>query len=244
MAIAVILAALVLLSGCGGDKGLKNDEPFDAEKFLAKADKLVADKDYEEARKILLEVKNRDTSKKYAPLGQLRIADSYIKDGDYDPGIEEYRKFLDLYPDNQHASYAQYQIAMAYFSQIEAPDRGSGAAKKALQEFTRLKDLYPRNPYKEIIGLRIEKCSTTIADGEFMVGQFYYKKGSYSAAAHRFEGLLKQFPDYKSGDEVLLLLGKSYKALKMDDKAKEAFKTLVEKYPSGKSAVEARKGAF
>ncbi|MBI3592989.1 MAG: outer membrane protein assembly factor BamD [Nitrospirae bacterium] len=243
--ILMLMAVLALLYGCGGGgKGLKGDEAFDPEKYLSKADKLLGDKEYEEARKILLEVKNRDTTKKYAPLAQLRIADSYIKDNDIDPGIEEYRKFLEMYPDNQHASYAQYQIAMAYFTQIESPDRGSGAARKALQEFIRLKELFPRNPYREIIALRIEKCLNVIADGEFIVGEFYYKKGSYSAAVARLEGLLKQFPEYKRGDETLLLLGKAYKGLKMEEKAKEAFRKLIERYPSSRLVPEARKGAL
>lgn len=241
MSFICCLALVVALVGCGGGKQVKKDEDFEPEKFLARAAKLADDKDYDEARKVLLEVKNRDLTKKYAPAAQLRIADTYIKDGDPDHGIEEYKKFLDLYPDNRLASYAQYQIAMAYFSQIEAADRGLGAAQKALQEFTRLKETYPRNPYREIVGLRIDKCNKVIADGEFLVGSFYYNKESYEAARRRFEGLLKQFPAYEGMDETLLLLGKSYEALKMKDKARETFKTLIDKYPASKFAKEAGK---
>lgn len=232
---------LVFLNSCGGGKPLKQVEVFDPEKYLSKADNLINDKEFEEARKILTEVKNRDNTRKYAPLAQLKIAESYIKEGDPDIGIEEYRKFIALYPENQYASYAQYQIAMAYFSQIEAPDRGTGAAKNALKEFLLLKELYPRNPFKDVVDLRIEKCRNIIADGEFMVGEFYFKKESYNAAIKRFEGLLKQFPDYKRQDEVLLYLGKAYKALKLYDEAKTTFKKLIEKFPSSKFAVDAEK---
>lgn len=239
--ICLLFSVLFLLTSCGGNKTLKKEEVFDPEKSLSKAEMLINDKEYEEARKVLLEVKNRDNTKKYATWAQLKIAESYIKDGDIDIGIEEYRKFMELYPDNQYASYAQYQVAMAYFSQIESPDRGSGAAQKALQEFLKLKELYPRNPYREVVELRIEKCRNVIADGEFMVGEFYYKKGAYNAAIGRLEGLLKQFPDYKRGDEALLLLAKAYKAAKLDDKAKETFNKLIEKYPSSKLASEAKK---
>jgi len=242
LAVLILLVALAaVIGGCSGQQ-VKKEEDFDSEKFLAKAIKLVDENQYDEARKVLLEVKNRDTTKKYAPLAQLRIADSYIKDSDPDHGIEEYKKFLELYPDNQQASYVQYQIAMAYFSQIEGSDRGLGAARKALEEFTRLKELFPRNPYREIITLRTEKCRNIIADGEFYVGEFYYKKESYHAAISRFEGLLKQFPDYQGADQILLLLGKSYKALKMADKAREAFQTLIERYPTSEFVKEARKG--
>lgn len=236
-----LCSLLFILTSCGGSKAVKKEEGFDPQRYLSRADILINDKEYEEARKLLLEVKNRDNTKKYAPQAQLKIAESYIRDGDIEIGIEEYRKFMELYPDNQYASHAQYQIAMAYFSQIESPDRGSGAAQKALQEFIRLKELYPRNPYREVLELRIEKCRSVIADGELMVGEFYYKKESYNAAINRLEGLLKQFPEYKRGDEALILLARSYKAVRIDEKAREAFNKLIEKYPSSRFAPEAKK---
>lgn len=240
VAFLLYIALTAALGGCGG-KEVKKEEDFDADKFMTKAVKLIDDKEFEEARKVLIEVKNRDITKKYAPLAQLSIADSYVKDGDPDHGIEEYRKFLDLYPDNPQTSFAQYQIAMAYFSQVESADRGLGAAQKALHEFNRLKELYPRNPYRDIIALRIQKCREIMAEGEFVIGEYYYNKEAYKAAINRFEGLLKLFPDYEGTDEVLLLLGKSYKASKMADKAGQSFKTLIEKYPSSKFVKEARK---
>lgn len=230
----------LLLTACG-KKAVKTEEVFDAEKFLARADNLISNKEYEEARKVLIEVKNRDTSKKYAPLAHLKIADSYIKEEDIYQGIEEYRKFIELYPDNRFASYAQYQIAMAYFNQIESPDRGSGAAQKALKEFLLLKERYPRNPFKEAVELRIEKCKNMIADGEFLVGDFYYNKGSFNSAINRLKGLIEKYPEYKKNDEVLLLIGKSYQGLKMKDKAAEFFKMLLERYPSSRFASEAKK---
>jgi outer membrane protein assembly factor BamD len=130
---------------------------------------------------------------------------------------------------------------MAYYSQIESPDRGTGAAKSALIEFKRLKQLYPRNPYRDIVELRIEKAENTIADGDFMIGEFYFKKESYKAAIDRLESLLTKYSDYKRADQTLLIIGKSYKALKINDKAKEVFNRLIEKYPASAAAKEATK---
>ncbi len=235
---SIIFCLLFILGGCARTQ-IQQNAGFDPERYIADADRLIDEKDYDGARKILIEVKNRDTTKRYATLAHLKIADSYIKEGEVEIGIEEYRRFLELYPDNQYASYAQYQIAMAYFSQIESPDRGAGAAQRALEEFFKLKKLYPRNPYKEIVELRIQKARNVIADGEFMVGEFYFKKGSYNAALNRLERLLEEFPDYKRADEVLILIGRSYKALKMQEKAKEAFGMLIERYPSSRFVSEA-----
>lgn len=229
-----------LLTACG-KKAVTREEVFDAEKFMSKADKLINNKEYEEARKVLIEIKNRDKSRKYAPMAHLKVADTYLKEEDITTAIEEYRKFADLYPDNRFASYAQYQIAMAYFNQIESPDRGSGAAQKALKEFLILKEKYPRNPFKEAVELRIEKCRSVIADGEFLVGEFYFKKGSYNSAINRFKVLMEQYPGYRRNDEALFLIGRSYQELKMKDKATEFFKSLIEKYPTSRFASEARK---
>lgn len=230
--------SLVIMS-CS--KGAKKELPYNPEAYLKRADELINDKDYEEGRKLLFELKNRDQTKQYAPLAQLKIADSYIKDGDYDLGAEEYRKFIEQYPDSPYASHAQYQIAMAYYNQIEAPDKGAGAAQKALKEFRRLKELYPRNPYREVIDIRIEKTTNTLADSEFLIGNFYFKKESYKAALGRFEGLLNKYPNYKNADQTLFLIGLSYKGLKEFDKAKSVFRELIEKYPDSKFSERAKK---
>jgi len=236
----IVTAAFLFLFASCGNKEVKS-ETYDSEKYMALARKQMDEKNYEEARKTLFEVQNRDSSRKYAPLARLRTAEAYILDGEKDRGIEEYRKFIELYPDNENAPYAQYRIAMTYFEQIESPDRGAGTAAKALLEFELLKRLFPRNPYNEAVDLRIKKCLDVIADGEYMVAEFYFKKDSYNAAKLRLEGLILKFPLYKDMDKALLLLGKSYKNLKMKDKAEETLTKLIEKFPSSKSASEAKK---
>lgn len=235
----VFLLALLVVS-CS-KKVVRTDEAFDPEKSLARGTELIEKKEYEEARKVLLEVKNRDLTKKYAPLAQLKIAESYVKEEEYDAGVEEYRKFLEIYPDHKNASHAQYQIAMAYFVQIESPERGYGAAAKALAEFEKLKRMFPRNPYREMIELRIEKCRNTMADYEFLVAEFYFKKSSYNAAVGRFQQLLTKFPDYKKGPVVLYRIAFCYKKLGNKDKALEYYTRLIEKYPNDNVIKEASK---
>jgi outer membrane protein assembly factor BamD len=240
----ILLVVPFLLStlACSGKSPVKTSvQEFNAESSFDKADKLIADKDYEEARKLLTEVKNRDLTKKYAPVAQLRIADSYVKEGEPDLAVAEYRKFLEIYPDHRHASYAQYQIAMVYFNQIESPERGYSGAQKALAEFEKLKRDFPRNPYRDVIELRIEKCRNTMADYEFLVGEYYLKRGSYYAAIGRYETLLRKFPDYKKEENVLLSLSIAYKNSGDPEKAEALLNRLIEKYPNSRLTKEAKK---
>lgn len=236
-----IFLLLVFIASCSGKPAVRPAETFDPEKAFAKANEQIDKKEYEEARVTLVEIKNRDMSKKFAPLAQLRIADSYVKEGESELAITEYQRFLEVYPDHQYASYAQYQIAMVYFNQIEGPERGYSGAAKALEEFEKLKRMFPRNPYKDVVDMRIEKCRNTMADYEFLVGEFYYKKGSYNAAITRFEELMKAYPDYKKEADVLFYTGMSYKNLGQKDKAIEYLNRLIEKYPNNKVTADAKK---
>jgi len=237
----IIIALLCCVIACSKKTAVKPAEKFDPEKSFATANELLEKKDYEGARASFLEVKNRDQTRTLAPLAQLKIADSYVKEGEPDLAVPEYRRFLDMYPDHQYASYAQYQIAMVYFDQIESPERGYGGAAKALEEFEKLKRMFPRNPYREAVELKIEKCLNTIAEYEYLVGKFYYKKGSYRAAIGRFEGLLKNYPGYQGASDVLFYTGMSYKNLGDKSRASEYLSLFVERNPSHKLVKEAQK---
>jgi outer membrane protein assembly factor BamD len=232
---------LVFLFSCSGKPTVKREEYFDPEKAFEKANKEMEKKYYEEARSAFQEIKSRDTSRKFAPLAQLRIADSYVQEGEPELAIAEYRKFLEEYPEHKYAVYAQYQIASTYFDQIEGPERGYSGAEKALEEFEKLKKMFPRNPYKDVVELKIEKCKNIIADYNFLVGEYYYKKGSFNAAISRFDELLKNYPEYKKEPDVLFYIGMSYKNLGQKDKASEYLRHLIEKYPNNKLTSDAKK---
>ncbi|MGB9822195.1 outer membrane protein assembly factor BamD [Thermodesulfovibrio sp.] len=234
----VLIVIFSLLLSCGGKEAIKKEE-FDPVVYLKKADELISKKEYEEARKLLLEIKNRESAKEYAPLAQLKIAESYLKEDEPELAITEYRRFLELYPESTYAPYAQYSIGMAYFRQIEGAERGAGTAQKALNEFLKLEKMYPRHPYGEILPLRIQKCRNIIAEGELLIGKFYHTKGSYKAAIGRFEGILKNYPDFKNLDETLYLLADSYKNLNMTDMAKQYIQLLKEKFPDSHFAKKA-----
>ncbi len=237
----LLLLLIFVICSCSGKPSVKPAGTFDPEKAFEQASELLEKKDYDEARASFLEIKNRDMSKKFAPLAQLKIADSYVKEDEPELAVAEYRRFLEVYPDHKYAAYAQYQIASIYFNQIEGPERGYSGAAKALEEFEKLKKMYPRNPYREVIDLKIEKCRNVIANYEFQVGGFYYKKGSFNAAINRFEGLLKTYPEYQREADVLFYIGMSYKNLGQKDKALEYLKRLIEKHPNNKLSADAKK---
>ena len=144
---ALLILFMLALGSCSGKKAAKPEGPFDPKASFVFANEQIEKKKYEDARATLIEIKNRDTSRQIAPLAQLKIADSYIKEEEPERGIAEYRRFLDEYPDNQYAPYAQYQIAMVHFNKIEDAERGYGYAEKALKVINLGLKYHPRSSY-------------------------------------------------------------------------------------------------
>lgn len=241
-AVRIFLFAVLgfFIVSCTYFKTELKEAPFDPESEYQKAEDLMNRGYHEEARKVLEDIRVKDTSQQYSVLSRLRIADTYFEDGAYEEGIIEYQSFIESYPAHKYAPYAQYRIAMSYFKQIKTPDISFSVARSAMEEFERLQRNYPRNPYMEITENRINACLRVLAEYEFYVGDFYFKKGAYMAAAERFNTLLKNYPDSVKESEALYYLGISYEELGERERAISALTTLIEKFPTIKLSSDAR----
>jgi len=76
------------------------------------------------------------------------------------------------------------------------------------------------------------------ASKEVRIGNYYYKKGSYKAAARRFEEALKWNP---SQADAAFRLGESREKLKDKPGAQDAYKKYLEIEPDGKEAAAVKK---
>ncbi|MDA8388329.1 MAG: outer membrane protein assembly factor BamD [Nitrospiraceae bacterium] len=237
----VFLGCVFVFSACAHKQAVKPEPPFNAEASFAKANSLFEHGRYQEARQIFDRIKAKDAAGALTPLATLRIADTYRKDGEPDSAVDEYRKFLQIYPDHEYAPYAQYQIAMIRFGQIKGYDRDGGAAGNALREFRNLMNLYPRNPYESSVSRCMSKCRYIMARHEFMVGRFYYRKKAFRGALGRFEGILENYPAFIRTPEVLYLAARSARALGDEKKAGLYLGRLRSRYPYSLFAAKANK---
>ncbi|MBI5054995.1 MAG: outer membrane protein assembly factor BamD [Nitrospirae bacterium] len=235
-----IFFLLILLIVLGCSAAQVQEPPFDPEGSLKKANDLISAGSYAEARELLEKIKLKDASQQYSTLAKLRIADTYFEDASYDEAAVEYETFLNTYPYSKYAPYAQYNLALSFFKRITTVDISYSYAQRALKEFEKLRRDYPRNPYMDIVDDRITVCRRVLAEYEFSIGNFYYKKGSYNAAVQRFTGLLENYPDSMKESETLYYLGLSYENLGQRDKAINALTSLIVKFPTIKRANDAR----
>ena len=92
----------------------------------------------------------------------------------------------------------------------------------------------------DAIDSRIRTCNRYLAEYEFYVGNFYFKKESYQAAAQRFDGMLLKYPNSRKESEALYYLGLSYKNMGDKEKAIVTLSALIDKFPATRLSAEAK----
>lgn len=216
-----VMVGLVVLSACSSNS--KNSE-VKAKKVLSGTDESIFFGD--------------EIEKNYDPNVIMKRGEAFFDKEEYAEAIVEYNHFLDLHRTHMLAPYAVFRIGESQMKRAKGIERDPEPVQKAIQAFERLRKDYPGNRYEAQAAQKIQECHDLLAQSHLYVGQFYYRRGSYLAAAHRFEKILKQYPDKSVAPEALYYLALSYHDLGADDWAGEKLVLLAEKYPNSSHSKE------
>ena len=178
--------------------------------------------------------------KNYDPNVIMKRGEAFFEKEEYTEAIVEYNHFLDLHRTHTLASYASFRIGESHMKRAKGIDRDPDPIQKAIEAFERLRKDFQGSRYDDQALQKIQECHDLLAQMHLFVGQFYYRRGSYLAAAHRFEQIMKLYPDKSVAPDALYFLALSYHDLGADDWASEQLTLLAGKYPG---SVHSREGA-
>jgi outer membrane protein assembly factor BamD len=246
---AAVTALAALLSSCG-IKRHKYDNPI--AKDTQQPDKVLFDaaindiehSRYERARLELQTMMNTYDSSEYLAKAKLAIADSWYREGGNNGMAQaeaEYKDFILFYPQMEEAAEAQEKICKMQYNQMDKSERDSMHALRAEDECRQLLVQFPNSKFAPEAQQILRNVQEVLADKEFGVGQFYYKKGSMPSAANRLRGVAEQFPLYSQADEALWDLADSYRRMgdRFENQQADAYSKLVKDYPLSAHADEA-----
>jgi len=249
-AMAVTLACL-LAAGCGF-KRKKYENPIT--KDTQQPDKVLFDKAigdlernrFEIARLTLQTLMNTYDTSEYLAKAKLAYADSWYREGGTHGLAQaeaEYKDFILFYPTMEESAEAQERVCMIHFRQMDKPDRDINQAIRAEDECRNLLVQFPNSKYAPDAQQRLREIQEVIAAGEYDKGFFYSKRGSYPAAASRFQGVADQYPLYSGADKANWYLGEAYSHMgtRFRQKAGEAYARIVKDYPLSALADNAKK---
>jgi outer membrane protein assembly factor BamD len=170
----------------------------------------------------------------YLAKAKLKIADSYYKEGgtaNMTQAIAGYKDFIVFFPFLQEASYAQLQVAMGHYQQMEKPDRDRTEAKEAEAEFQTFLQKYPKDPLADKAMQHLREVQEVIAEGDFRVAYYYYVKGDRRAAAARLIGITNRYPLYSRSDRALWMLSDIFEKSEKKEIAANYLARIVRDYP-------------
>ncbi len=230
--------AATFLAGCLGKKQAKAPAPgTSAEPDKVLYNKSVADMKhgrYGVGRLGMQTLINTYPDSEYLAKAKLAIGDSYFKEGGtagLKQAIVEYKDFITFFPFLDEAAYAQLQIAMAHYKQMEKPDRDHSEAVQAEAEFQTFLEKYPSSPLKPQADQYLRNVQEILAEGEFRVANFYYLRGAYRAAGARLIELTNRYPLYSQADQANWMLGQIYEKGEHNEIAAKYYSRIVKDYP-------------
>jgi outer membrane protein assembly factor BamD len=178
--------------------------------------------------------------KNYDPNVIMKRGEAFFDKEEYAEALVEYNHFLDLHKTHILAPYAAFRIGESHFKMAKSIDRDPEPLTKAITALERMRKDFPGSRYDAQAQQKIQECHDWLAQMHLFVGQFYFRRESYLAAAHRFEQIMKIYPDKPVAPDALYFLAMSYHELGADDWAAENLTLLAEKYPTSKVAADGR----
>ncbi|MGD9865238.1 MAG: outer membrane protein assembly factor BamD [Pseudodonghicola sp.] len=157
---------------------------------------------------------------------------SYHKGQDYPESRAAAQRYIDFYPTDEDAAYAQYLLALSYYDQIDEVGRDQGLTFQALQALRTVIEVYPDSEYATSAMLKFDLAFDHLAAKEMEVGRYYLRRKHYSAAINRFRVVVEDFQTTTHTAEALHRLVEAYLSLGLTDEAQTAGAILGYNYRS------------
>ena len=228
---AFLMAALLAVSvttGCSRFGGGGSDAPSNLENFTAEEIYRRGEYELENTRRpedavfYFSEIERLYPYSEWAKRALIMQAYGYHRAKNYEEARGAAQRFVDTYPGDEDAAYAQYLLALSYYDQIDEVGRDQGLTFQALQSLREVIEQYPNTEYARSAILKFDLAFDHLAAKEMEIGRYYLKQGHNTAAINRFRVVVEEFQTTTHTPEALMRLVEAYLALGLTDEAQTA----------------------
>ncbi|WP_298433904.1 outer membrane protein assembly factor BamD [uncultured Jannaschia sp.] len=216
------LAALAILAACGRGGTSIDLEDTSPEGIYQQAEVQLAAGDPDDAAILFGEVERLYPYSEWAKRGLIMQAFAYHEDRDYENARASAQRFIDFYPADEDAAYAQYLLALSYYDQIDQVGRDQGLTFQALSSLRTVIETYPDSEYARSSILKFDLAFDHLAAKEMEIGRYYLKRGFYPSSINRFRAVVEEFQTTTHTPEALMRLVEAYLALGLTEEAQTA----------------------
>ncbi len=236
---AILLAAT--LTACGGAGGLfgnrgadrsQNLEGYTPEQIFTRGEYELSQSRSDDAAWYFSEVERLYPYSDWAKRALIMQAFSFHTDKNYEESRAAAQRYIDFYPTDEDAAYAQYLLALSYYDQIDEVGRDQGLTFQALQSLRTVIEVYPDSEYATSAVLKFDLAFDHLAGKEMEIGRYYLRQDHYTAAINRFRVVVEDFQTTSHTAEALHRLVEAYLSLGLIDEAQSAGAILGYNYQS------------
>ncbi|ETX16151.1 competence protein ComL [Roseivivax halodurans JCM 10272] len=226
------------LAGCGAQErpgtgpGGVPLENFTAEQIFERGEFELERDRPEDAAEYFGEIERLYPYSEWAKRALIMQAFAFHRDRDYENSRAAAQRYIDFYPLEDDAAYAQYLLALSYYDQIEEVGRDQGLTFQALQSLRAVIETYPDSEYARSAILKFDLAFDHLAGKEMEIGRYYLKRQHYAAAVNRFRVVVEDFQTTTHTPEALHRLVEAYLSLGLTDEAQTAGAILGYNYRS------------
>lgn len=218
-------AMAIAISGCSNKGKEKEDVSLDGkspEAIFNSGEALLSKRKSERAAVRFSEVERLYPYSDWAKRSVIMSAFAYHEADMYDESRSAAQRYLDFYPADDDAPYAQYLIALSFYDQIDNVSRDQGVTFQALQALKTTVERYPDSEYSTSALLKFDLALDHLAGKEMEIGRYYLKRGHFTAAINRFRIVVEDFQTTTHTPEALHRLVESYLSLGIETDAQTA----------------------
>ncbi|CAN1545165.1 ComL DNA uptake lipoprotein [Burkholderiaceae bacterium] len=238
----LILAALVLIAGCG-TKAPEYDPTanWNAERLFQDGKTEMNAANWRIAKERFAAVEARFPFGVYAQQAQINLAYCQWKDKEPELAIATLNRFQQQYPGNPSMDYVLYLKGLVNFTPPSAVfsgltrqnpgERDVRALRQSFAAFSELIQQFPESRYTPDARKRLGWLVNTMADNELSIARFYYDRYAYVAAINRAQSVITDYQGVPASEAALYIMMMSYEKLGMTDLRNDSERVLLQNFP-------------
>ena len=237
-----MLVAALLLSGCAGSDGQKDDTDIWSEsKLYSEATDKLNDGDFAKCGKYFDKLEARFPFGPYSQQAQINAAYCYWKANEQTQALVAIDRFIKLHQGSPNLDYAYYLKGLITFNDDlgwlgkftgqDLSERDPQAAKDAFESFKVVVERFPNSKYAPDSLDRMRYIVNSLAEADVIVARFYYQRGAYLASANRAQLVIRDYDRAPAVEEALYILYKSYEKLGMIELSNDTARVFKLNFP-------------
>lgn len=246
LAIWLLLACAIALSGCARIKGIFKDEDKNegvpVEELYTKGRRSMENGNWSSAVETYKRLTAQYPYGAYTEQALMETAYAQFKMGTNEEAISTIDRFLRTYPTHRNTAYMYYLRGLVNSNRdtvflqkvwtLDASRRDLSTPQQAFNDFSIVTTRYANSRYAEDARARMQALRDMFARHEIETSLYYLRRGAWVAAAGRAKYLLETYPQTRYQNDAVAAMAESYTRLGNETLAADARRVLQANDPN------------